>query len=280
MNVAAAIESAAVALSDAGITEARREASSLLAYVLQKEPVFLIAHPEYELSADRSLLFKSVVRRRAKREPFQYITGRQEFYGLDFEVATGVLIPRPETEVLVQAAIEILSHIDDPTFLELGVGSGCISISILSAVGEAHALAVDISNDALAIAARNSARHGVGNRIVLKESDLFAEINGRFDLIVSNPPYINERNLETLQPEVRLFEPHSALSGGADGLDCIKRVSADAPKFLKPKGFILIEIGFDQADKVTDLFDPQLWNNVEFLRDLQDIKRVAKAQIR
>lgn len=277
MNIAAAIDVAAATLAEAGIADSKREAASLLAYVLQKEPVFLIAHPEYELTADRSLLFKSVVRRRAKREPFQYITGRQEFYGMEFEVAAGVLIPRPETEILVEAAVEGLTTLADPVFLELGVGSGCISAAILKTVPAARADAVDISDEALSAAGRNAGLHNVADRLHLIKSDLFANVTGRFDLIVSNPPYINARDLQTLQPEVRLFEPHAALSGGPDGLDIIKRIIAEAPEFLKPNGGILIEIGYDQADQVIKLLDPSLWHNLEFFPDLQGIKRIVKA---
>lgn len=279
MNVEAALNSAAGRLREAGIAEPRREAASLLAYVLRKDPVFLIAHPEHELTADKSLLFKSVVNRRAKREPFQYIVGRQEFYGLEFEVRPGVLVPRPETEILVEAAVEILSRMDDPHFFEIGVGSGCIVTSILNAVPRGRAEAVDISNIALAVAAQNASRHNVADRLMLRQADLFENATGPFDLVVSNPPYIPDADIETLQPEVRDFEPLAALAAGADGLAVIRRIIRDAPSHLRPGGFLLIEIGYGQAKRVEHLFAAESWEKVDFLGDLQGIARTVRARL-
>src|SRR6188768_3563198 len=156
MYITAAINSAAETLGDAGVAEARREAASLLAFVLNQDKAFLIAHPEYELTPDEAASYASVVIRRAAREPFQYIVGKQEFYGLDFEVSPDVLIPRPETEILVEAAIEIASTLEQPQVLEVGVGSGCILISLLHAVPNAAGVGVDISEGTLAIARRNA----------------------------------------------------------------------------------------------------------------------------
>ena len=149
MKIADALNTAAESLRNSGISEFRREASSLLAFVLQKDSAFLIAHADDPLAANQKLLFESCVRRRDRHEPFQYITGRQEFYGLDFIVTPDVLIPRPETEILVETAINLLSGLDEPRFLEIGVGSGCISVSILDAVEKANAVGVDISQEAL-----------------------------------------------------------------------------------------------------------------------------------
>src|SRR5688572_5015293 len=224
MNIAAALEFAAPVLREAGVDEFRREASSLLAYVLQRDDVFLIAHPEHELTADKSLLFKSVVRRRAGREPFQYITRRQEFYGLEFEVGPGVLIPRPETELLVHGALDLLSKRQGAMFCELGVGSGCVCVSILHQSLLATAIGTDISRAALVVARRNAATHNVDRRLTLLEGDLLDGLGGQFDLILSNPPYIPEVDRESLQPEVREFEPPAALFGGSDGLSVIRRI--------------------------------------------------------
>lgn len=280
MNVAAAIDAGTTTLAEAGIAEPRREAASLLACVLKKEPVFIIAHPEFELTADRSLLFKSVLRRRAKREPFQYITGRQEFYGLQFKVTPDVLIPRPETEILVEAAVNDLSAFEDPVFLELGVGSGCISVAILKSSEVARGEAIDISEQALVVARENAETHGVADRLRLTKSDLFANVARRFDVIVSNPPYIDASDMKTLQPEVRLFEPHGALAGGPDGLDVIRRIVAEAPDFLQHDGALIIEIGYDQEARVKNIFDWAVWRDCEFLIDLQGIKRVVKTRLR
>ena len=279
-NIAAAIATAATNLQDAGIEDARREASSLLAFVLAKDAVFIFAHPEFTLSNDETTKFTAIVERRANREPFHYIAGKKEFYGLDFLVAPGVLIPRPETELLVEDAISILSELAQPQFLEIGVGSGCISVSILHNVPRSTAVGVDISEAAIDIAAENVKRHNVAERLALKLGDVYRDVEGEFDLIVSNPPYIPDSDLTTLQSEVRDFEPHSALFGGDDGLDIVRRIVADAPQFLKEGGHILIEIGFGQAAGVKELFDVAIWEDIGFIRDLQGIERHAKAKIR
>ena len=279
MNISEAIGFAAVRLRDAGIANERREASSLLAFVLGREDVFLIAHPEYELAENEAAAFEKVVSRRALREPFHYIVGRKEFYELEFEVAPGVLIPRPETEILVEAAISIISGTESPVFYEIGVGSGCISISILHNVNTAAAVGVDISDTALSITAKNADRHGVGDRLTLRQADVFDGLSGAFDLMVSNPPYIEDGDFESLQAEVGGFEPHTALLGGPDGLSIVRRIVADASSFLKPHGFLLIEIGYGQAESVKELFDVDMWESVEFLPDLQGISRIVKARI-
>ena len=279
MNISTAISSGAEKLAAAAIAEPRKEASSLMAFVLQKDAAFLIAHSEDQLSEDQRLHFESYVKRRAEREPFQYIVGRQEFYGLEFEVTPDVLIPRPETEILVENAIAALSAHEDPSFLEIGVGSGCISISMLNTLKNAKAVGIDISSAALAVAVRNAEKHGVGGRFEPVLGDAFSPLSGRmFDLIVSNPPYVSAGEIEKLQPEVRDHEPHTALDGGHDGLDIIKRIIREAPQFLNPHGHLLLEIGHDQTAKVRDLFDAGIWNEPEFIADLQDISRVVRAQ--
>ena len=279
MTIFNALNLATELLSSSNIAEPRREASSLLTFVLKKEAVFLFAHPEYELTDDESIRFEEVLRRRTLREPFQYITGSKEFYGLEFEVEPGVLIPRPETEILVEEAIAILSKQQGSRFYEIGVGSGCIAVSILHAVPNAQAVGVDISTKALALAARNAERHHVADRLMLEDANLFEGLSGEFDLIVSNPPYIPDGHLESLQAEVGRFEPHTALFGGTDGLSIIKRIVNGAPQFLKPEGFLLIEIGFGQAAGVRNLFDLSIWKTVEFLPDHQGISRVVRCQM-
>lgn len=279
MNISEAIDFAADELKSAGVANPRREASSLLTFILQKDKTFLVAHPEYELAALEAAGFKKGLDRRRNREPFQHITGRQEFYGLEFEVNPDVLIPRPETEILVEAAIEFLSSRTQARFCELGVGSGCISISILSRVQHAEAAGNDISDKAIAIAAKNASKHGVADRLTLRNTDLFENLSGTFDLIVSNPPYIPAGQIESLQTEVRLFEPRVALSGGENGLEIIDRIIGAAPRFLTADGLVLIEIGFDQAESVKGLFDPNIWTSVEFLQDLQGIPRIVRASV-
>lgn len=279
MDISEAITFAAEKLSDAGVANARREASSLLAFVLKNDAAFLIAHPEYKLTDGEAADFTAAVARRELREPFQHITGVQEFYGLEFDVSPDVLIPRPETEILVEEAIALLSGIENPCFYEVGVGSGCISVSILHEVAAASAVGVDISRGALSVAAKNAEKHAVVSRLRLFQADVFDEASGTFDLIVSNPPYIPAGKVDLLQPEVGRYDPHTALFGGPDGLMIIRRIIAGAPQFLKAKGFILIEIDFDQSVAVKELLDPLVWDEVEFLADLQGYPRIAKARL-
>lgn len=280
MNIGDALQTAAELLRASAVVEPMREARSLLAFVLQRDQSLLIAHPEYELTADRKLLFQSCVRRRARHEPFQYITGRQEFYGFDFLVTPDVLIPRPETETLVEEAIEQIGKADAPQICEIGVGSGCISIAILKNVPEARGIGVDISDAALAIARRNAEMHCVINRLTLQNGDIFDGITDAFDLIVSNPPYVPAKDIASLQAEVRDFEPHTALDGGDNGLDIVERIINEATERLKPEGCLLMEIGFDQSPRVRDLFDQALWAEPQFLSDLQGFPRIAKAFVR
>lgn len=265
-------------LQKSGIAAPRREASSLLAFALRKDQTFLIAHPEYLLSLEEETRFREFLQRRARREPFQHITGKQEFYGLDFEVSKDVLIPRPETELIVENACGILQDLENPRFCEVGAGSGCISISILHRIKTARAVGLDVSEKALQIARRNAEKHNVSARLELKISDVFAVLkNVRFDLIVSNPPYIPAEDFAALQIEVRDFEPRFALTDEKDGLSIIEKIIRASPKFLKPNGFLLLEIGFDQAANVKEMFSPEIWQEIELLPDLQGIARTVRA---
>lgn len=280
MNIAAALTKASEKLQAAGVTEARREASSLLEFILQQNSAYLIAHSDDQLAANHKMIFDACVRRRADREPQQYVTGRCEFWRLEFELTPDVLIPRPETEILVEAAIEVLQSSDNPRFCEIGVGSGCIAVSILHSVKNSTAIASDVSAAALQIAARNAVKHGIDERLNLRQADLFEGIDERFDLIVSNPPYVPDDDIDGLQPEVRDFEPRSALAGGADGLDIVRLVVGDSSQVLCPGGVLLVEIGHDQAKRVAKFFDKDVWQEVEFLRDLQNIDRVVRASLK
>lgn len=273
------LNNAAEILQSSGIKQARREAASLLAFALEKDKTFLIAHPEYKFSNIEERRFRGLLKRRAAREPFQYITGKQEFYGLDFLVTPDVLIPRPETELIVETAIEILCGRKSAQFCEVGVGSGCISVSILHEIKSANAVGFDVSRKALQVAQMNAETHTVSERLELKISDVFEALEDeKFDLIVSNPPYISSEETKNLQPEVRDFEPTTALTDGADGFSIIEKIIIDAPIFLKEGGFLLLEIGFAQASRVRGMFSPRIWNDVAILPDLQGIPRMVKAQ--
>ncbi len=278
VNISSAILSAADRLEKAGVAQPRREAASLLQYSLGRNVGFLIAHPEYELSESERDKFDLAVSRRERREPFQLIVGRKEFYGLDFEVEAGVLIPRPETEILVEKAIELLETIERPTVFEVGVGTGCIAISILNSLPNVAVTAVDISDKALALAEQNARRHNVLDRLSLRKGDLFEGISEKFAMIVSNPPYISQDDAATLQPEVIDFDPPEALFSGRDGLDTITRMIQAAPRFIYPGGYLLFEFGYGQAERVQELLKKGAWTEVEIVNDLQGIPRTLIAK--
>lgn len=280
MDIAAALQSAGDIFRKAGIAESRREAASLLTFILQKDPIFIVAHPDYCLSETEVADYAGVITRRATHEPFHHITGRKEFYGLDFFVSRDVLIPRPETELLVEAAIDVLKRIVAPRFCEIGTGSGCISVSVLHELPSATGFAVDVSEAALMFARRNAKANGVLDRIEFEISDVFYAFGEEiFDAILSNPPYIPAANIAALQTEVRDFDPRISLTDGGDGLSIIQRIISESPKFLRSGGFLLLEIGHDQADAVRKMFDTAIWQSVDILPDLQGIPRTVKVQI-
>lgn len=279
-KIAEILKSASEILSKEGVANPLKEANSLLAVVLQKDKTFIFAHPEYELNNSEIDAFQGFVARRARREPFQYIVGKQEFYGLDFKVTPDVLIPRPETELIVESALELLKNIEKPRFCDVGTGSGCISVSILHENKKSSAVGLEISEKALEITRQNAEKHGVLERLELKISDVFENLaDEKFDLIVSNPPYVPRYEIDSLQAEVRNFEPKVALTDGKDGLSIIEKIITDAPKFLLPRGFLLMEIGFDQSGKVGQMFSAKNWQKIEFFEDLQGIPRMLKAQL-
>ncbi|HSU26127.1 MAG TPA: peptide chain release factor N(5)-glutamine methyltransferase [Pyrinomonadaceae bacterium] len=278
MNIAEALALCTAQLSEHDVPDARRDAVLLVAFAIGRDRTFLIAHPETSLTPDQTATLSEITARRSLREPLQYITGRQEFYKLEFEVTPDVLIPRPETEILVERAITVLSAIEAPRFCEIGVGSGCISISVLHELKNASAAACDISENAIAIARRNAEKHGVSNRLRLIVSDLFDSVpDEAFDTILSNPPYVPEVDFDSLQTEVRDYEPTIALTSGADGLTVIERLIRQAPEHLRPGGVLLFEMGFNQSGKVSEMLDETVWTDIDVLPDLQGIPRILYA---
>ena len=263
-----------------GVAEPRREAASLVMLALGKDKTFLYSHPDHVMTDTEASTFESLLDRRAAREPLQYISGVQEFYGLEFEVTPDVLIPRPETEMVVEHAIEMLKPRTSKRLCEVGIGSGCISISILYHLPEATAVGLDVSISAIKVARRNSEKFGVRERLLLFQSDVFADSpEDRFDMIVSNPPYVPAIDIDGLQPEVRDFEPHLALSDGQDGLSIIKRIVDQSPQFLVSGGFLLMEIGFKQSPLVVGMFGPDKWKRPELFPDLQGIPRLVCSEL-
>lgn len=279
-TIAENLKSAFTRLSSHGVEEAQRQASSLLELSIARDKTFLFAHSEYQLSTDEQEKFDSFVARRSIGEPFQYISGRQEFYGRDFLVTPAVLIPRPETEMIVENAVSVLANFETPQFVEVGVGSGCISVSILAECPAAAASATDISSDAVEIAFQNAVRHGVADRLSLVCGDLFGDIStSDLHLIVSNPPYIPISDIATLQQEVKDHEPHLALTDNADGLSIVRKIIERSPHYLASDGVLLMEIGIGQADDVRQIFDKALWQTVEIVPDLQMIPRMVFARL-
>lgn len=275
-SIADSLREAADALQTAGVPEARREAGSLLSFVIGKDRTFLISHAEDSIDDADLERFRDAVARRAEGEPLQYIAGVQDFFGREFRVTTDVLIPRPETELLVEAALELIADISEPLICDVGTGSGCIAVTLLCERSDARGVAVDVSEAALAVAADNARRHGVAERIDLKISDCFDAVGETaFDLVVSNPPYVSSDALAGLQREVRDHEPLVALSPGEDGLSVIRRLLQDGPGFLKPHGHLIMEIGFDQGEKIRELIDPSMWHLVGIRPDLQSIPRIV-----
>ena len=220
--------------------------------------------------------FENLITQRAQKVPVAYLTGQREFMGLNFAVTLDVLIPRPDTEILVQVAIEKLSAIPNPTFVDIGTGSGAICVSILKYVKNSTAVAVDISKNAIDCAIFNAEKFGVDDRVTFHVGNLFEPLHGqKFHAIISNPPYIPTKDLSTLQDEVQR-EPKSALDGGIDGLDFYREIVDNAPKFLFSGGFVAVEIGINQADVVRNLFAKK-FVEVESIRDLSGIERVVTA---
>ena len=280
ISIADAMLQGARVLRKAGVPDARREAGSLLGHVLDKDRTFLISHAEDLLINGQLNEFRDYVERRAQGEPLQYITGSQDFFGLEFKVTPDVLIPRPETELLVELALKLFEPDSDPRICDVGTGSGCIAIALLHTRPHAHAIALDISEAAISIAKDNATQHSVNDRISFVVSDCFQSLVDAtpFDLIVSNPPYVSPEALDGLQREVRDHEPRVALSPGSDGLLVIRRLLQEAADFLKSEGYLLIEIGFDQAAKVEGLIDANVWKLLEIYPDLQGIPRIVALQ--
>ena len=253
----------------------RRDAEILLGHVLQCEAVYLFAHPERVLSVSEADQYECLLACRAAEEPMQYITGTQEFFGLAFCVTPAVLIPRPETEHLVEAALERIAPDAEASILDVGTGSGAIAVALAHARSRIHVTAVDLSVAALAVAQSNAQRLGVGARITFRPSDLLDAVQDQhYDLIVSNPPYIAEA--EVLEPQVANYEPHNALYAGPSGLEIYQRLIPQAARALQRDGWLLLEIGYGQRSALLQLLSD--WAKVTVVPDLQGIPRVLCAQ--
>lgn len=258
---------------------ATRDAELLLLHTLQIPHITLIAHPETELTPSQRATYETNIARRLRHEPIQHITGQQEFYGLNFQVTPAVLIPRPETEHLVEAVLNLVPAKQPLKIADIGAGSGAIAITLAVHLPQATITALDISAEALDIATFNAREHHVADRIKFLQSDLLSALThepATFDAIVSNPPYVAESDRNTLHPQVRDYEPPTALFAGETGLDIYRRLIPQANNALKPNGLLALEIGHGQQSAVASLLES--WSNVSFINDLQQIPRVALAR--
>ncbi len=258
---------------------ARRDAETLLGAVLKKNRAWLLAHGDEVLPEAAIRLFAERVERRSFGEPIQYILGETEFYGLPLRVARDVLIPRPETELVVEKVLELARPFRNPRIADVGTGSGAIAVALAHILPEAVITAIDLSAAALKVARANASRNGVADRIRFLEGDLLEPVAGeQFNLIVSNPPYVAERDRDSLAVEVRDYEPAQALFAGEDGLAVYRRLIPAAHAALGPGGFIVLETGYGQSDALATLLADSGFTEIELAADLQGTPRVASAR--
>jgi len=273
------LKAASEQFSAAHIDNPRLDAEILLAHVLKWRRLQLYVDSDKILPLESVLRFNQLVNRRLEGFPVAYLTGSKDFMGLTFAVNENVLIPRPDTEILAEGVGKYLRGLGrEVIFADLGTGSGAICISILKFVQSARACAVDVSAEALEVAKFNAAKFHVDDRIKFFCGDLFEPLTGKFDAIVSNPPYIPTNDLKNLQSEVKR-EPRLALDGGIDGLNFYRRIFSDAPRFLVKGGLLAVEIGINQAQAVKTLAEAAGFVDVQIFKDLAGIERVVSARI-
>lgn len=258
-------------LQRAGVTDAKIDAGYLLEMAAKIDRSFYYMHMQDEMSADQYMEYERVIRKRAERVPLQYITGEQEFMGLTFHVNSNVLIPRQDTETLVE---EVLKHVrEEMHILDLCTGSGCILISILKNAPQLVGAGSDVSKQALLVAKENAKLHDVDADWI--RGNLFDNITEKYDVIVSNPPYIRSREVLNLMPEVQQFEPLEALDGGEDGLDFYRKICEKAPEYLNAGGWLFLEIGYDEGPQVKAMMELRDFVDVEIKKDLAGLDRVV-----
>lgn len=258
---------------------ARRDSEALLLHLLARERAWLIAHSADTLPAEDATRYSTLIARRRAGEPLQYITGATEFYGRIFHVEPGVLIPRPETEHLVEKLLALAAAFSAPRIVDVGSGSGAIAVTLAAELAEARLSSIDISSAALAIARQNAVSNQAAVRFL--EGDLLAPVSGeQFEFVVSNPPYVPTVDRDTLSVEVRDYEPALALFAEADGLSIYRRLIPAAHAVLVPGGWLLMEIGYGQSEAIAALLAESNFTQIGFTADLQGIARVAAAQKR
>lgn len=256
------------------------DAQVLLAHCIGRDRQFLYAHPERELSGADEERFRSMVARRMEGEPVAYITGEKEFWSLTFEVTPDVLIPRPDTEILIEEVLKLFKREAEVRILEIGTGSGAISVALASELQRASITATDSSPESLAVAAGNARNNQVSERISFMCGDLFEPVRGPFDIIVSNPPYISEEEFALLAPEVRGYEPRSALVAGPDGTEIHRRLVQGARQLLADGGWLAMELGAGQRGAIEKMLYNSDYCDIVFHRDYAGVERVALAKTR
>jgi release factor glutamine methyltransferase len=277
-TITQAINEGASELRASGVEQERRTAGVLLAHALGVDRTHLLTRSDDQVAESRYEDYLRLIGRRATGEPLQYITGHQEFYGLDFLVTPAVLIPRPETEFLVERTIKLVDDsMQSPLlFVDVGTGSGCIAVAVATNAPRARVIATDASLEALEVARTNAERHGVTRKIEFIQGDLLEplalhHLEDSVDVLASNPPYVNDGELR--QREVRDWEPHEALFGGVEGLDFYGRLLTDGLRYVRPGGYMVLEIGYGQLDAINEIIAALDWELVDVVPDLQGIPR-------
>ena len=277
MQLKLALALAVDRLESADVGSPRMNAEVLLMFVLGVNRAYLYTYPEREFIAEEETRYDEVLAQRATGMPSQYITGHQEFWGLDFVVSPAVLIPRPETEHLVETVLELAHGMTRPKVIDVGTGSGCIALALAHELRDADIWAVDLSAEALEIARANAARLQLDGRVRFVHSNILEALANThdFDLVVSNPPYVGFGEADKVQKSVRDFEPQVAVFAGEQGLDVIRPLIEQSHRALKPGGWLAMEIGYSMRDAVVNLLNLTMWDEVRVVPDLQGIPRVV-----
>ncbi len=284
MTIAEALKVASATLRAAAVPNDLLDAQTLLAHALNCDRTHLIVHYNQPLTDEQQANYQTLIVRRATGEPLQYITGQQEFFGLPFVVTPAVLIPRPETEIIIEETIRLAQQHSwqAPVIVDAGTGSGCIAVTLARELEGAQIFATDISAEALAVARQNAELNGVAARVQFIQSDWLAALPREpfADFILANPPYVAAHEMPALQREVRDWEPPLALTDHGDGLGCYRRLLQDAPSRLKAGGYFLCELGYTQAAAVSALAAQTVWTAPQLINDLQGIPRTLVLQRR
>lgn len=263
-------------LKNANIKTYSLDCEVLLMNVTGFDKIKLYTNLSYTLKSEEFEKFKTFIDKRINNEPIPYIINKCEFMGLDFLVNNNTLIPREDTEILVEEVINLINENNYTSILDIGTGSGAIAVSIANYCKNANIVAIDISSKALEVAKKNAMLNNVDNKITFIKSNLFENLKDlKFDIIISNPPYIKTKEIESLERNVKDFEPHLALDGGDDGLYFYKKITKKSSEFLKNKGYLFYEIGFDQAEDVSKILEQNEFKNIKILKDLKNFNRVV-----